>query len=477
MPPLPLTSLLQTALPNLSDTGRSLLSALGCVNGHSPRSGEMAEWLGFHDRYQLARALRREGLPPLEVMSGWVRTLYWVLESETSGSSLRELAEREHLDPAIAYRLVRRITGQRWSEVRRDGLATAVLRFKDRCSTRARTLVMQRSSGTALRAVRGHDDPRPITSAPELSGPVSLRPSPTPMSQRVYMSGMPFDVAFTADGHALVTRPHAALVDVLALDPLRVVGSIRVGPVPTRIIPSPLGPWAYVTSQFAESVGIIDLARGAQVGNIPVPGHPLGAAISPDGHTLFVVTNQDRLLAIAPMRRTIVATTAIPLAYHHLAVHPSGRRIFVPCWRTGAVVEFDAHTLEATRRFQIGGVAHDVVVTGDGQTLYVANEGGWVDAIHLPTERRRTVPLGIPALALGLSSDSAPLFVSLFRAGRVVALRRPGLHEGTVIATGGYPQRFAVHPNGTVLVANEAGWVDVVSDGSVQERRAVAVLH
>ena len=123
MPPLRLTSLLHTALPHVSDNGRALLSVLGCVNGHPPRPKELAEWLGFHDRYQLARALRREGLPPLEVIGGWARTLYWVLEAETSGVSLRELADRERVDPAVAYRLVRRVTGQRWSEVRREGPA------------------------------------------------------------------------------------------------------------------------------------------------------------------------------------------------------------------------------------------------------------------------------------------------------------------------------------------------------------------
>ena len=119
MPPLRLTSLLQTALPHLSESGRALLSALGCLNGHPPCPKELAEWLGFHDRYQLARALRREGLPPLEVIGGWARTLYWVLEAETLGLSLRELAEREHIDPAVAYRLVRRVTAKRASRSKR----------------------------------------------------------------------------------------------------------------------------------------------------------------------------------------------------------------------------------------------------------------------------------------------------------------------------------------------------------------------
>src|SRR5881628_1408548 len=137
MPPLQLTNLLHTTLPHLSVDGRALLSALGCVNGRPTSISDLAQWLGFHDRYQLARALRREGLPPMETLGGWTRTLYWIIESQTSGLTLRELAQREHLDPAVAYRLVRRITGHRWSEIRQAGLTGALLSFRGQCRSRA----------------------------------------------------------------------------------------------------------------------------------------------------------------------------------------------------------------------------------------------------------------------------------------------------------------------------------------------------
>src|SRR3989442_6110247 len=133
MPPLQLTNLLHTTLPHLSVHGRALLSALGCVNGRPTSISELAQWLGFHDRYQLARALKREGLPPMETLGGWTRTLYWIIESQSSGATLRELARREHLDPAVAYRLVRRITGRRWAAIRRAGLHRAPLSVRDHC--------------------------------------------------------------------------------------------------------------------------------------------------------------------------------------------------------------------------------------------------------------------------------------------------------------------------------------------------------
>jgi DNA-binding beta-propeller fold protein YncE len=469
MPPLRLTSLLQTALPHLSESGRALLSALGCLNGHPPCPKELAEWLGFHDRYQLARALRREGLPPLEVISGWARTLYWLLEAETSGWSLRELAEREQVDPAVAYRLVRRVTGHRWSEVRRDGVAVAVLQFRDRCAN-GKAHVARLSPPLALavgdRTMR--QTPRPMLA--RSNGAPRPTPPPTPghrvvqsVAERVPVGGAPFEVALTARGDALVTRPHASAVDILQLDPLRVVHAIRVGPVPTRVIPGGRSQWAYVTSQWAEAVCIIDLERNQQVGMIPVPGHAMGAALAPDAVTLYVTTNQDRLVAISSLQGVAVGSTPIPLSCLQMTVHPSGRFVYAPCWRAGVVVEVDASSLETTRRFDVGGIAQDVIVSSDGQSLYVANQSGWLDVIHLPSGRRAaTVEFGTAAFGLALSPDERFLFVSLLDAGRIVVLQRQGLVERATVATGGRPRMMTALPRGDVLVANEAGWVDLL---------------
>jgi DNA-binding beta-propeller fold protein YncE len=472
MPPLRLTSLLHTALPDLSDNGRALLSALGCLNGHPPCPRELAEWLGFHDRYQLARALRREGLPPLEVISGWARTLYWVLEAETSGVSLRELADRERVDPAVAYRLVRRVTGQRWSEVRREGLAVTLLHFRDRCANGKRRAPR---IPQPLAVAVGDRPLRPVARpAPARTSGVALRPTPRhppghrvvqTVGERVPVGGAPFDIALTAYGDVLVTRSHASAVAILHPNPLRVVSTIRVGPAPTRIVPGGgRSRWAYVTSQFAEAVCVVDLERKQHVGSIPVPGQPLGAAMAPDGVTLFATTNQDRVVTIAAPQRAALGSAPVPLGGPELTVHPSGRWVYVPCWRAGVVIEVDASTLDTVRRFDVGGIAQEAVVSSDGQSLYVANESGWLDVIHLPSGRRTAaVDFGTPALAVALSPDERYVFVSLMTAGRVVVLQRQGLVERAAIHTGGRPRHLVADQRGdALLVANEDGWVDLL---------------
>ena len=136
MPPLRLTSILQATLPKLSATSWAVVSALACRNGRALPPNQVAQWVGLNTRFQLARALRRDGLPPLERLADWTRVVHWVLETESTGASLRRMARRERLDPAVAYRLVRRATGLRWSDVRRAGLAAALQRLRDLCTPR-----------------------------------------------------------------------------------------------------------------------------------------------------------------------------------------------------------------------------------------------------------------------------------------------------------------------------------------------------
>src|SRR5438270_8280739 len=126
MPPLPLTSLVQSALPGLSPDSRAVVRVLGCCNGQlTPTS--VAQWLGLRTRYQVARLLRRDGLPPFEDLAAWTRVLYWLRQSESTGASLLQLVRRDGLDPSGAYRLVHRVTGLRWSELRRSEEHTSEL--------------------------------------------------------------------------------------------------------------------------------------------------------------------------------------------------------------------------------------------------------------------------------------------------------------------------------------------------------------
>ena len=463
MPPLPLTALLETNLPRLSRNGRAIVGALGCFNGKPQSPSQVASLIGLRTRFQLARALRREGLPPLEELAAWTRVLYWLQEAERTDASLFNLAQQAGIDPAIAYRLVHRTTGIRWVQARRAGLAAIVRRLRDQCRTTGtadrgtvpppwRTLASYTEAGR--RALEGR--------AP-VAGPKPPGHPRGELAERLPVSGYPFDVIVTPNEEIWLTRLHAAALDHLGLGPLHCLGSVSTGATPTRIAAVGSAELAYVTNQFAAEVAIIDLRQRRQVGAIPIPGHPLGTVLSHDGQTLYVTTNLDRLYAIRLPGGQVTRSVPIPMACTNLLLHPGGTRLFVPTYKAGTILEVEARTLKPLGRYDVGGVVQEVACTTDGLRLYATNELGWLDAIHLTTGHRESLQFDTMAHGLALSPDGAMVFVGLLHAGAIAVLDRQSLAKVATIATGGRPRRIAFDGSGRrAIIANESGWVDVV---------------
>jgi len=106
---------------HLSLDARVLLEALVLTGGELGSAEQVADALHFRSRFQLARRLRREGLPPLHEIADWIRVMHWVDEWEEQGTALCRQAVRAGRDPSVCYRLVRRMTGIDWRDVRRRG--------------------------------------------------------------------------------------------------------------------------------------------------------------------------------------------------------------------------------------------------------------------------------------------------------------------------------------------------------------------
>lgn len=461
MPPLPLTTLLQTALPGISRGSRAVMHTLGCFNGELPPAAEVATLVGMRSRFQLARALRQDGLPPLEELSAWARVLYWLFQAEGTGASLHRLARRTQLDAATAYRLVRRVTRLRWTELRQIGLAAAVQRLRARCHVKPGTGRARSQSSAPASHLGQHPPPEPASRRCPPARPGHPAGTLTP---GLPVDGAPFDVAIDPDGTAYITCVRAARLERVALEPFRSVGCVSTGPVPTRIVFNGAGTLAYVTNQFAEEVGVIDVERGAQVAAIGVPGHPLAAVLAPDDRTLFVTTNLDRLCAISLQTGKVRASTPVPQVCTEIALDATGHRLFVPTWKVGRILEVEASTLRVARHFDVGGRVQGVSLPSDGRTLFAANEDGWLDVIQLCNGARAARrQFGTAAFGVRVSPDDAVVYVTLLGAGQVVVLDRRSLQVVNRLHPGGQPRRIDFDASGQfALIANEAGWVDLV---------------
>ncbi len=132
--------------PDLSLRSRSVVEAVLLSGGSIGTAQEVAPYLGLHNRFELARLLKREGLPPLHDLAAWASVLAWLDRAEGTGCSLCQLAFRARKDPATCYRTVKRVTGLRWAELRRRGSPWVLRRFVALCEPQARNRLLRSMS-------------------------------------------------------------------------------------------------------------------------------------------------------------------------------------------------------------------------------------------------------------------------------------------------------------------------------------------
>ena len=160
MPLCTLVGAIHTALPGLSERTRAVVEAVLLSRGSIGSAARVALHLGLRNRFELARLLKREGLPPLHDLANWGSVLVWTDQAERTGCSLCQLAFRQRRDPAVCYRTVKHTTGFHWQQVRDLGSAWVLQRFIARCETRASSSLW-RSHLTPLRRVARFPEGRP----------------------------------------------------------------------------------------------------------------------------------------------------------------------------------------------------------------------------------------------------------------------------------------------------------------------------
>jgi len=453
MPPLALASLLQRPLPWLSVDGRAVIKTLICENGRFASAKALCDRLGLRSRYQLGRLLQREGLPPYEELTGWISVLYWKLRADSGDArgALRMLASQTGLEVASSYRLVRRITGRRWTDLRRAGIDEVLRWFEQRTHS-----------------------PRPY------SRPVASRMSPaTPVgpprawtdgqSCRLELPGAPYGVAIQSRADlAYITLGHGAAVQVLDLPSRRIIRSIPVGCTPAYVAFTPSGMRAYVSVQYCNQITVVDATRHLAIGSFHLPGDPFALTMSHRGEALFVTTNEDRLLRLSLHTGQVVDSIPLPATSHHLALHPAGHRLYVATRAAGSVLEIDVIHFRVLRTFALGGWPQGLAVAPDGMTLYAANEHHGLDVVRLATGRR-IASLDAVTGAVGLAMCPAGRFLYAGHVhGRVSVIELASLRLYGTIETGGRPGQMAFDRYGRVIIANEAGWLDILPVGGLR---------
>jgi YVTN family beta-propeller protein len=270
----------------------------------------------------------------------------------------------------------------------------------------------------------------------------------------------PFGLAVSVDGLVYVTRLDGA--KITALDTTgAVVDSVNVESTPTGVTFSPDGQTAYVTNQLSQSLGVISVATSAQVDTVTLPASPFVPFVSPDGSKVFVTSNTSNVWLVNAATGAVTDSIVLTHAPNGFALHPDLERVYISTFVGGTVSEVSIATGQVLRTFTPGGTPQAVIVSPDGNELYVANEAGFVEFYDLATGNsvgKATLTGG--AFGMALSPDLATLFVTEPGNGLVELVNTATREKIKTTDVGGTPRRIAfTHHGNFAAVANEGGYV------------------
>jgi YVTN family beta-propeller protein len=287
--------------------------------------------------------------------------------------------------------------------------------------------------------------------------------STKPSTDRVAVALRPYGLAISANGIMYTSQLDGRSVTRLRVGAAATSGVVLVGETPTDVTFDPAGSLAFVTNQFDPSVGIIDVASGRQTQVIRALASTFRVLVAPDGRRADATESDGRLLDIDVPARTLVTTVPIPKVANGLAFGLRDTILYVTSmWGNVSVVNLQTNAV--VRTWNLGGTLQDVVVSRDGNTLYIAHEDGkgTIDVVNASTgvaTSHLTAGAGVFGLALAPSGGS--LYATEPGAGQIVVLDLTTGQVSRTFTVGGIPRRLAFdRATGIAVASNEAGWID-----------------
>jgi YVTN family beta-propeller protein len=270
---------------------------------------------------------------------------------------------------------------------------------------------------------------------------------------------------------------------VFQVDPgtLAVIDTIETGRRPHGVIVSPDGRTLYITVELTNELLKVDVATHrllarATVG--PVPNEP---TISADGRYVFVPQRRGQHTDVVDTETmTVVKSLPVGLEQHNSYTSADGRHVYVTSMGDSLIAVIDPVKLEILRKIPAGGIPRPVALARDESLAYVALSDlhGFV-ALDLKsgTIARRVelpVPPGTPPPLLAtythgllLTPDERELWTASYAIDKVYAFTVPELAPLAELSVGQGPHWFTLHPDGEPLYVSveRAGEVVAIHRG------------
>ncbi|CAN5317805.1 hypothetical protein BH11PSE11_BH11PSE11_38090 [soil metagenome] len=208
----------------------------------------------------------------------------------------------------------------------------------------------------------------------------------------------------------------AGKVAVIDLASNSVVETYDVGTSPTSLVVGPRGDRVYVTSQYSNTVSVIDLAT-KKVKQVAVGSAPASLALNPAGTRLYVANSGADTVSVIDTTNTnypLVKAVAVGSSPYGIAVNPAGTRIYVTrrLSPNGLVTVIDENNNVIGGPIAVGDTPLGVAVSLDGTQAYVTNnKSNTVSIINTSTNAVSTVSVGKMPYGLALNPVGTKLYV------------------------------------------------------------------
>lgn len=261
---------------------------------------------------------------------------------------------------------------------------------------------------------------------------------------------------------------------------------------------------AFVTSQNADMLSVVDLASGQVLATTPVSGAPAPVAYDPAQGRAYVIAAKTGRLTVVAENGAVRRTVKLPEGAFGLAVAADGG-LFVTEWYQGRLIRldadlrqiwsvptgkapagvatdgrlvatadrdddqvsvFDAQTGALVSRVQVG--AHPYAVAFHDGRIWTADVQSDTVSVVDPVAGRMTGQVKTGSHPYGLAFAGGRGFVTDQYAGTVTVFDPKTLAVTDTLDTGDYPEGIAALPDGSGVVvahwdSNSLVWIDAAS--------------
>ena len=268
----------------------------------------------------------------------------------------------------------------------------------------------------------------------------------------------PHGLVVTPDGRkAYVSSDGASTVSVIDTATDRVMRSIEVGPTPHGLAITPNGDRVLVAGFGSNRAEIVDTSSDQVVGQVPVP-QPHNSAISPDGRTAYVGSQQQGATALAILDLTAMAQLgSVPLdrTPRALSFSPDGKWLYFTVAGADAVQVLDPATNQVVAHIAVGASPHFPVFTPDGQYGLVVSQGPGELALLDPASSSvsATLTVGSAPHWIAISSDGRTAYVTNETSNDLSVVDLASRQVTATMPVGNGPRKIAVQPGPAVSAA------------------------